>query len=79
MKINILQSSQSPDLNHIDHLWKELCSCIRTQNYSNQYNLFKTLQNEWVKIPQDRVMKFIESMFKKCEAVLLTKGYATKY
>jgi hypothetical protein len=79
-KIDILKwPSQSPDLNPIEHLWEELDRRIRTQNYSNQDDLFCALKKEWAKIPQNSIIKLIESMPRRCKAVLSAKGYATKY
>jgi hypothetical protein len=79
-KITVLEwPSQSPDLNPIEHLWEELDRQIRVKNYSNGAELFTALQVEWDKIPMSRISKLIESMPRRCKAVIESKGYATKY
>ena len=71
--------SQSPDLNPIEHMWEELERRVRAQNYSNLDDFFEALKKEWAQIPRSRNEKLIESMPRRCEAVIRANGYATKY
>jgi DDE superfamily endonuclease len=71
--------SQSPDLNPIEHLWEHLDRQIRTRTYSKTGDLFKALREEWKKIPLDVLINLIDSMPRRCAAVIASKGYATKY
>jgi transposase len=71
--------SQSPDLNLIEHLWKKLddeCKGLRAANVDQK---FEQLYDRWKAIPQSFLDSLIESMPRRCEAVIQSKGYATKY
>ena len=59
-KIKILenQPSQSPDLNHIEHLWHVLETNIRSRPIILK-NLRLALKEEWNKIPQNVLMNLI--------------------
>ncbi|KAK9685660.1 hypothetical protein QE152_g37871 [Popillia japonica] len=46
------------------------------QNVAEKFAQFK---EEWSKIPQTTMDKLIESMPRRCQAVIDAKGYATKY
>lgn len=71
--------SQSPDLNPIEHLWEELDRRIRTRSMSKTSELMAALQEEWEKIPIKVFMNLVESMPRRCEAVIKARGYSTKY
>lgn len=71
--------SQSPDLNPIEHLWDELGRRVGARTHRNKDELFADLQGEWNNIPDDVIHKLIESMPRRCAAVIKSKGYATKY
>lgn len=60
-------------------MWDELERRVRKEKYTNMNNFFLALQNEWNKIPQHVISKLIESMPRRCEAVIKANGYATKY
>ena len=68
--------SQSPDLNPIEHLWSELERRIRRRpkNMKNFNELESALQEEWSKITNDVLMKLIESMPRRIEAVIENNG-----
>lgn len=71
--------SQSPDLNPIEHLWEILDRQIRVKKIKNKIELMETIRSEWNKIPLDTLQKLVDSMPKRCQAVLDANGYATKY
>ena len=50
-KVKVLEwSSQSPDLNRIEHLWAELKKCVRARRPTNLTQLHQLCQEEWAKI-----------------------------
>lgn len=71
--------SQSPDLNPIEHLWDVLDRRIRQQNITSKTTLHQALCEEWPKIPISVIQKLIDSMPARCQAVIKSNGYATKY
>lgn len=71
--------SQSPDLNPIEHLWEELARRLTGQHAKNADQKFTQLEAEWARIPQSTLDKLIESMPRRCQAVIDAKGYSTKY
>lgn len=79
-KLRVLKwPSQSPDLNPIEHLWKELKIKIGAVKCSNKTILWEKVQEEWKNISQERIETLIQSMPKRCAAVIASKGMATKY
>lgn len=79
-KVPILEwPSQSPDLNPIEHLWEELERRIRVRTYKNTDELMAGLEQEWFKIPIERLIALVDSMPDRCAAVIASNGYATKY
>ena len=79
-KIKVLDwPAQSPDLNPIEHLWAEVKCRIGRYKNSNKAELFQILTEEWKKIPYDYITQLIESMPRRCAAVIAAKGMNTKY
>ena len=71
--------SQSPDLNPIENLWEILERQIRTKNYSNRQELFEALAEKWQNMELTIIERLLESMPRRCQAVIKNKGYYTKY
>ena len=73
--------SQSPDLNPIENLLRELKVHVAQQQPQNITALEEICMEEWTKIPAT----VCENLVKTCEdrkrltSVLPTKGYITKY
>lgn len=79
-KIRVLDwPAQSPDLNPIEHLWDELGRRVQEKKHSNKRELWESLQKEWTNITEDSINRLIESMPRRCAAVIASKGMATKY
>ena len=79
-RINVLDwPSQSPDLNPIEHLWDVLGRQVGAKKHSSATDLFEDLQREWSAIPKATIEHLIESMPRRCAAVIASKGFATKY
>uniref|UniRef100_A0A8C7GHX2 Transposase n=1 Tax=Oncorhynchus kisutch TaxID=8019 RepID=A0A8C7GHX2_ONCKI len=71
--------SQSPDLNPIKNLWKELKTAVHKCSPSNLTELELFCKEEWGKISVSRCAKLIETYPKRLTAVIAAKGGATKY
>ena len=70
---------QSPDLNPIENLWEIVNRRINREGVRNKDQLFEQIQKAWVAIPQSFIDHLIESMPRRCKAVIDNKGFATKY
>lgn len=80
--INVLPwPSRSPDLNPIEHMWDELDRRLRQRNPAplTLQQLSNALQEEWRRIPLARIQRLIESMPRRCRAVIAAHGAHTRY
>ncbi len=71
--------SQSPDLNPIEHLWRDLNMAAHQCLPSNLTELERICKEEWQRIPKSRCEKLVASFPKRLMAVLNQKGASTKY
>ncbi len=71
--------SQSPDLNPIEHLWRDLKMAVHQRLPSNLTELERICKEEWQRIPKSRCEKLVASFPKSLMAVLNQKGASTKY
>lgn len=79
-QINVMTwPSQSPDLNPIEHLWNDVDKIIKQKKPSNLDALYAIIEETWKNIPIDRCLSLIQSMPRRCDAVLKNKGGITKY
>lgn len=74
-------ASQSADLNPIENLWDQVKDQIekRSDRASSLADVFRIVKEEWEKIPLEFIQNLIISMPRRCQAVLDSKGYSTKY
>jgi hypothetical protein len=82
LKLTVLPwPARSPDLNPIEHLWRELKQ--RLADYethaTSPHVLWERIQLEWEKITEHDCLKLVESMPSRVRAVLKAKGGHTKY
>uniref|UniRef100_A0A9J7X9A1 Transposase n=1 Tax=Cyprinus carpio carpio TaxID=630221 RepID=A0A9J7X9A1_CYPCA len=70
---------QSPDLNPIEHLWRDLKMAVHQRLPSNLTELERICKEEWQRIPKSRCEKLVASFPKRLMAVLDQKGASTKY
>lgn len=71
--------AQSPDLNPIENLWGDVKRIVSTASPSNRAQLWQVVQEAWGQIPVKRCMDLIDSMPRRCDAVIKNKGFTTKY
>ena len=71
--------AQSPDLNPIENLWNELDRRLKDRDCNSEDDLFDTLKDGWDSIPADYMEKLIDSMPRRCAAVIAANGNGTKY
>jgi transposase len=79
-QINVLDwPAQSPDLNPIEHVWKQLNCNAKNRSPSNEDELFQILLKEWNQLNADFLQNLVSSMPKRCQAVIDSNGMPTKY
>ena len=73
--------AQSPDLNPIENLWDELDRRLRARSScpTTKSDLTNALLEEWSKIPINTLLNLVESLPRRVEAVIATKGGPTSY
>uniref|UniRef100_A0A8C4THU6 Tc1-like transposase DDE domain-containing protein n=1 Tax=Erpetoichthys calabaricus TaxID=27687 RepID=A0A8C4THU6_ERPCA len=78
--VNVLEwPSQSPDLNPIEHLWRDLKMAVHRHFPSNLMELERCCKEEWAKLAKDRCAKLVASYSTRLEAGIAAKGASTKY
>ncbi|KAG2466400.1 TCB1 transposase, partial [Polypterus senegalus] len=77
---NVLEwPSQSPDLNQIEHLWRDLKMAVHRYFPSSLMELERCCKEEWTGLAKDRCAKLVASYSKRLEAVIAAKGAPTTY
>ena len=71
--------SQSPDLNPIENLWRELKLRVSQRQPRNLTDLEKICVEEWAKIPPAVCANLVKNYRKRLTSVIANKGYSTKY
>lgn len=71
--------SQSPDLNPIENLWRELKVRVARQQPRNLKALEKICMEEWAKIPAAVCANLVKDYRKRLVSVIANKGFCTKY
>ena len=69
-------SLSGPDLNPIEHLWRDLEIALQRRSASNLTELKRICREEWKKLPK---YKLVASYQRRLEAVIAAKGVSTKY
>jgi len=77
----MLWMGPSPDLNPIENAWNELDRRLRSRTMSpkNLDELWEALCEEWDAIPASFYTSLIQSMPRRVQAVVASKGSGTKY
>ena len=73
--------SLSPDLSPIEHVWAELGRQVRSRPVqpANLQQLEAALNQEWQAIPQYIIRRYVQSMHRRCQAVIQAQGGHTRY
>jgi len=73
--------AQSPGLNPIENLWSIIKQRIskRRHRIANIEELGQIIQEEWDKLDMGVIQKTIETMHRRCLAVIKARGGHTKY
>jgi transposase len=79
-KVKVMEwPAQSPDLNPIENLWDVVERRIRSENYANIHEFWNAIEKSWKSIPMTVIDRLIDSMKRRCEAVIKNFGYPTRY
>ncbi len=70
--------SQSPDLNPIENLWRELKVRVAQRQPQNITALEEICMEEWAKIPATVCENLVKTYRKHLTSVIANKGYITK-
>ena len=73
--------SYSPDLNPIENLWQDLKRRLRLNHFKskNKQELFHLLQEEWFNTNPKTINKLIDSMPRRIDAVIKSRGNPSRY
>uniref|UniRef100_A0A1I7XK18 DDE_3 domain-containing protein n=1 Tax=Heterorhabditis bacteriophora TaxID=37862 RepID=A0A1I7XK18_HETBA len=71
--------SQSPNLNSIEHRWNDVEKEVQRPKPSNIKALEAVIKKAWAQISVQRCAKLVDSMPRRCAAVIRNLGYPTKY
>ena len=70
---------QSPDLSPIEMLWIDVDKETKRRKPRNLAELEAVVKEAWAAIPNDRCVRLIKSMPRRCQEVIKNKGYSTSY
>ena len=71
--------SQSTDLNPIENLWSTLDIKCKDRKPQSEEELFDILQEAWNALTVQELTDLVDSMPRRCAAVIASKGFPTKY
>ncbi|GBN78846.1 Transposable element Tcb1 transposase [Araneus ventricosus] len=74
----LVSPRQFPDLNIIEGVWAELELSLVGRNARNADEKLYLLEEEWKKIPLSFIQTLLDSVPRRCQAVIDAKGFATK-
>ncbi|GBN12751.1 Transposable element Tc1 transposase [Araneus ventricosus] len=76
---NLKTPPQSPYLNPIEYIWRELEVRARKHDIKTKSELKTVMMEEWMNIDTEITKKLVKSISKRLKAVVDAKGYTTKY
>ncbi|GBL62360.1 hypothetical protein AVEN_216596-1 [Araneus ventricosus] len=76
-KQNLKTPPQSPDLNPIEHIWRQLEVRVRKHDIKTKSELKTVMMEEWMNIDAEILKKLVKSIPKRLKALVDAKGYPT--
>ena len=71
--------AQSSDLNPIENLWADVKEVVAAAKPTTKELLWNVVKEAWSEISLKRCQDLVNSMPRRCAAVIANKGHATKY
>ena len=71
--------AQSPDLNPIEHLWAHVEKKLKDRRISKKADLKTLISSFWSEIGSDITRNLVNSMRRRCLAVIQSNGGPTRY
>ena len=71
--------AQSPDLNAIESLWRDLKARVSSCRPGNIETLWRTCEEQWTMMPTHVIQNLYKSMPRRIQEVIKMKGMNTKY
>lgn len=71
--------SSSPDLNPIEHVWDHIGRNVQSRRPENLLQLQEMVREEWEKLEMDFVNNLVNSMKRRIQAVIESRGGNTHY
>lgn len=71
--------AQLPDLNPIEHLWRDVEKYVAEKIPLNVNYLWSSIPEGWQQIPLTRCQDLFDTILRRFEAVIKNVGYCTKY
>ena len=71
--------AQGPDLNPNENLWSILDGQLKDRSPKDREELFSVLKEGWNNLEPALLTKLVDSMPRRCQAVINSNGYATMY
>ncbi|KAL0179407.1 hypothetical protein M9458_024849 [Cirrhinus mrigala] len=79
MALKMEWPSQSPDLNPIENMWRELKVRVAKRQLRNLNDLERICKEEWDIIPPEMCANLVANYKKHLTSVIASKGFSTKY
>ena len=71
--------AQSPVVNPIEHFWNQIKTMVQEQNPASVKELWTDINSAWEGFQSDKLNNLIVTMFRRCAALIMTRGGPTKY